>query len=373
MTIKQILRQIVKAHSNKTGFHMIKLTSVSKAFSLACVVALGLLSSLCFAQGSIRGRLIDPNGANITGLTQAVSITNQATGQQFQGETTIEGDYVITDVPAGTYDISFEFRTAMYLPYNQQGLIVGNGQNLEHDLHIEWSINLGTIGDDPGMLANDILRNSENQSGPPPRLSNGQVDFSGMWVAAPGANTNRPSVPYQSWAAEMDAEYRALGFNNAGAYCLPQSAVLATMGFPWQIVQKEDIMIQIMEFVTPGWRQVFLDGRGMPELWNPSWQGHSRGSWEGDTLVVVTEGFNEYTPGFGIHSDQLVVTERYTRPQMNRLLVEITVEDPEALTDSYTYTREFGMVTGQEILEFVCAEGNTDPSHWDEPVWRGRP
>ncbi len=351
---------------------MKKMTTMTGVAAI-CLFTLSLMSSLSFAQTTVRGRLLDPNGANITGLTQNVIFTNIDTGMEYSGTTNLDGEYEVTGLPAGTYNLSYLFRTAMYLPYTEEGLVIGNVANLVHDLNIEWSINLGTIGDDPGMLAADMIRDSEILTGPPPRLANGNVDFSGMWVVNQRTDIPRVDPPYQPWAAEMDREYRALGINNAGAYCLPQSAVLTTMGYPWQIVQKENIMIQIMEFVTPGWRQIFMDGREMPELWNPSWQGHSRGHWEGDTLVVETSGFNEYTPGFGIHSDQMIVTERYTRPEMNRLLVEITVEDPEALTAPYTNLREFGLVTGQEILEFICAEGNTDPSHWDEPVWRGRP
>ena len=352
---------------------MIKIMSRSKFFLSSMTFIACMLSHTSFAQGTIMGSLIDPNGANITGLNQAVILVNTDTGEEYSGLTSLEGDFTVAGLPAGSYDLSFLFRTAMYQSYSEEGVVIVDGETLQHDLNIEWSINLGTIGDDPGMLANDILRRSGDLSGPAPRLFNGNVDFSGMWVVRQTPDVPRQNPPYQPWAAEMNAELRALNFQNAGAYCLPQSAVLSTMGYPWQIIQTADMMIQIMEFVTPGWRQVFLDGRDIPELWNPSWQGHSRGHWEGDTLVVVTSGFNEYTPGFGIHSDEMVVTERYTRPEIGRMLVEITVDDPEALTESYTNIREFGLVLGEEILEFICAEGNTDPAQWEQPIWQGRP
>jgi len=130
--------------------------------------------------------------------------------------------------------------------------------------------------------------------------------------------------------------------------------------------------VQIIEFVTPGFRQIFLDGRSRPELWNPAWYGHSAGHWEGDTLVVESSGFNEITPGFGVHTEALTITERYTRPQNDRLLIEITAEDPEAFTGTWTQNFEARLVEGQEIFEFVCAEGN-DTSLYAQPVWRGRP
>lgn len=355
---------------------MIKMKRYLGVLLFSLTLAVFLPSHLLFAQGVISGSLIDPNGANITGLNQEVILVNVATSEEFSGRTDLEGNYSIAGLPAGTYDLSFLFRTAMYQSYSEEGVVINDGETLEHNLNIEWSINLGTIGDDPGMLAVDMLRESGELAGPAPRLFNGNVDFSGMWVNTQNpdfSSRQQPQPPYQSWAAEMNEELRAMNFQNPGAYCLPQSAVMSTDGFPWQIVQTADIMIQIMEFVTPGWRQVFLDGRDFPELWNPSWQGHSRGHWEGDTLVVETSGFNDYTPGFGIHSDKMVVTERYTRPEFGRMLVEVTVEDPEALTDSYTKVYEHGLVLGEEILEFICAEGNTDPAYWEQPIWRGRP
>ncbi len=352
---------------------MIKILRYSRIFLFTISIMALLPSQLLFAQGAIFGSLIDPNGANITGLNQDVNLVNTVTGEEYSSQTSLEGNFTVSGLPAGTYDLSFLFRTAMYQSYSEEGVVIEDGGTLQHDLNIEWSINLGTIGDDPGMLAIDMLRRSGDLTGLAPRLFNGNVDFSGMWSIRQTPNVPRQEPPYQPWAAEMNEELRALNFQNAGAYCLPQSAVLTTMGFPWQITQTPDMMIQIMEFVTPGWRQIFLDGRDFPELWNPSWQGHSRGHWEDDTLVVETSGFNDYAPGFGIHSDKMVVTERYTRPEMRRMLVEISVEDPEALTDSYTNVREFGLVIGEEILEFICAEGNTDPVHWEQPIWQGRP
>jgi hypothetical protein len=61
---------------------------------------------------------------------------------------------------------------------------------------------------------------------------------------------------------------------------------------------------------------------------------NSAARWEGDTLVVESIGFDERTyiqPNGWFHSDALKVTERYTRPSMNHLIVEITVDDPKVL------------------------------------------
>ena len=40
-------------------------------------------------------------------------------------------------------------------------------------------------------------------------------------------------------------------------------------------------------------RQIFTDGRGLPEDPNPTWMGYSVGHWDGDALVVTTAGYSD--------------------------------------------------------------------------------
>src|SRR2546428_14136048 len=65
------------------------------------------------------------------------------------------------------------------------------------------------------------------------------------------------------------------------------------------------------------YRQIFMDGRPLESDPFPSWMGHSVGRWEGDTLVVESNGFNDrsWLDGYGHpHSEALRTTERYRRP-----------------------------------------------------------
>jgi len=93
------------------------------------------------------------------------------------------------------------------------------------------------------------------------------------------------------------------------------SAKCCTNDKPFRLQNCSDasVIVHITEFTTPGYRQIFIDGRPHPKDWNPSWMGHSTGKWDGDTLVVDTVGFNEITPGFGIHTEKLHVVERFQR------------------------------------------------------------
>jgi hypothetical protein len=93
------------------------------------------------------------------------------------------------------------------------------------------------------------------------------------------------------------------------------------------------------------------------------YMGDARGRWEGDTLVVETTnitdqmsiGFN----GNGLrHSDQMRLTERFTRVNATTIEWEVTIEDPK------TYTKPFKMALpivsrpGYQVFEYACHEGN---------------
>jgi hypothetical protein len=63
-------------------------------------------------------------------------------------------------------------------------------------------------------------------------------------------------------------------------------------------------------------RQIFMDGRELPEDPQPSWMGYSVGRWEGDELVVETIGLidRSWLAVVGHrHSEALRVTERFRR------------------------------------------------------------
>jgi hypothetical protein len=90
--------------------------------------------------------------------------------------------------------------------------------------------------------------------------------------------------------------------------------------------------------------------------------------------VVESVGFNEITPGFGIHTESLRIVERYTRTDFGTLEIEITAEDPDAYTEPYQISRVAGIsAPDQEILEFVCNENNDRQMNVGGTSWRGRP
>jgi hypothetical protein len=114
------------------------------------------------------------------------------------------------------------------------------------------------------------------------------------------------------------------------------------------------------------YRQVFTDGRPLPKDPNPSWLGYSIGKWDGDTLVVESNGYNDLTwldqQGHP-HSDALHVTERFHRVDIGHMELQVTIDDPKMYTKPWTVKEELRLIPDSEILEFICNENEKDFVH----------
>jgi hypothetical protein len=86
------------------------------------------------------------------------------------------------------------------------------------------------------------------------------------------------------------------------------------------------------------------------------WLGDSRGHWEGPTLVIETTNFYGKR-SFRGSSDQMRLTERFTRVAPEMLLYEFTVEDPATWTKPWT-VRIAMEKSSQPVYEYACHEGN---------------
>jgi hypothetical protein len=109
-------------------------------------------------------------------------------------------------------------------------------------------------------------------------------------------------------------------------------------------------------------RRIYTDGEPLPTDPDPYFNGHSRGHWEGDTLVVDTVGFNPLTviSGGVPHSDQMTIHERIYLVNPDRLMDEITITDPKVLTQPFVIRQPFDRKAGWKIREYVCEENNRD-------------
>ena len=80
-------------------------------------------------------------------------------------------------------------------------------------------------------------------------------------------------------------------------------------------------------------RQIFMDGRALESNPHPVWMGYSIGRWDGDTLVVESNGYNDKTwvHNEGLpHTERLRITERYRRPDFGHVQIDVTYDDPGA-------------------------------------------
>ena len=216
--------------------------------------------------------------------------------------------------------------------------------------------------------------------GPAPRLADGHPDLSGHWLpnsagqglggrfgVDPAARAQfdpkvTPEEPpaLQPWALAKIKSMTATEIELAkpSVNCLPRGVASIWLQNPYStlIVHTPRTMVQLYE-VLNNWRVVHLDGRPLPRNPEPFFYGNSSARWEGDTLVVESTGYDERTsmmPEVLFHSDELRVTERYTRPSMNYLIVEITINDPKVLTKPWRSAPRRWTLGDGEVYEFFC-------------------
>ncbi len=122
-----------------------------------------------------------------------------------------------------------------------------------------------------------------------------------------------------------------------------------------QIVQTPDTVMILTEMVHDV-RIVPLDGRPHLPANVRQWHGDPRGHWDGETLVIESTNFSEKA-NFRGSSENLRLTERFTRLDDGILLYEFTVEDP--LTWERPWSISLPMTrTDQPVYEYACHEGN---------------
>lgn len=206
-----------------------------------------------------------------------------------------------------------------------------------------------------------------NLSAPAPRMPDGKPDLSGLWRvdAAGTAETGRAqdAVKAQPWAVALTKKRKEnIQRDSPNVLCLPTGIeVDDDVG---KVVQTSNLLLMIWNGTR--YREVFLDGRPLPKDPNPDWMGYSIGHWQGDTLVIESNGFNDKTwlDGDGHpHTEQLHVTERIHRSDFGHMEVIRTMVDPGALLEPWTVPVKLELDADTEQLEYVCNENERDRKH----------
>lgn len=222
-----------------------------------------------------------------------------------------------------------------------------------------------------------------------PRTADEKPDFNGIWQAIGSAHwdvephaadfsplvelgaigaipaglgiVQGGDIPYTSQARAKAQENRAdwLSLDPVVKCYMPGVPRATYLPFPFQIIQSPEHVVMAYEFASAS-RIVYMD---RPDFEAPifSWMGHSRGHFEGDSLVIdVTDQVPDtwLDRAGNHHSDALRVTERYTHVGPNTLMYEATLEDPNVYTQAWTlkfplYRR---LDENMQLLEFKCVE-----------------
>jgi hypothetical protein len=210
-----------------------------------------------------------------------------------------------------------------------------------------------------------------------PRTPDGKPDMSGIWHAVNSAAWNilpqaaeqgvpaglgvveGNEIPYRPEAAARQREnYANRAKLDPETKCwLPGVPRATYMGLPFQIVQTPTQVSILYEYAHT-LRNIFMNSphpRGPIEFW----MGDSRGTWEGDTLVVDVVHFNDQTwfdRAGNHHSEQLHVVERYTPIDRDHINYEVTIEDPKVFTRSWKMSMPLyrRLDRNMQLLEYEC-------------------
>ncbi len=207
-------------------------------------------------------------------------------------------------------------------------------------------------------------------SAPAPRAADGHPDLSGLWVPMGVSGDLDDPTKVQAWVRTLIGEREKRYFeDNPRFLCLPSGPGYLTAGGTSaglrRIVQNPTVIALLYSDLA--YRQIFMDGRELEPAPLPTWMGYSVGRWDGDTLVIESNGFNDKTwlhrRGLS-HTESLRITERYRRADFGHMQLDVTYEDPGAFESPLHAVIEMEFVADNELLETVCSEASEGRSHW---------
>ena len=229
---------------------------------------------------------------------------------------------------------------------------------------------LAVLGSGPGLAQVQTGREAHpDWTGFYTLASNRDLAGAGLKQDAPGEELNDLIIPHlQPWAkARMEATDGIA--DDTGQVCLPDGIFrYPSMAGRFLWLQERGRIVMVFGIInTAGVKRIYLD-RPHPKNPIPTWNGHSIGRWEGDTMMVDTVGFNDKSWLFGgmePHTEEAHLIERIRLVGNGAFMeINITVEDRHALTSAYTYNRYYKRQPDTaEMAENVC---NEDPETWKQ-------
>lgn len=231
------------------------------------------------------------------------------------------------------------------------------------------------------MLAAFAVPSAMVAQGPAATSQTAAPDFSGVWSLQSSPSTRymlysltKDEPPMTPWAlerfklskpsfgprlvADSNDPVNPTTVNAAG--CFPPGIPRIYLHpFPMEIVNASGRVLMLFEF-DHFIRQIYTDGRKHNNaVTGPTWMGDSIGTWQGDTLVVDTVGFNDKSwldRGGHPHSEDMHLVERFHRVDKNTLTDDFTIDDPKAYTQQLSGHLTFALKPNWNIMELVCED-----------------
>ena len=215
-----------------------------------------------------------------------------------------------------------------------------------------------------------------NLTAPAPHTQDGHPELGGIWIASHtytnpsgrGLARYMPAGSKVPMLPEAQRQFEELTkFGDAAdpsERCLPDGVPNHMLPLPIKIIQTPAVTVMLFEEFDV-FRQIFTDGRKLPVDPSPAWFGYSVAHWEKTTLVVESSGFNTqtYVDGEGLpHSEDLRITERYSRTDFGHLKIEFTFNDPKNYSQPWSATVPFDLMPDTELMDHVC-ENERDLAH----------
>jgi hypothetical protein len=231
---------------------------------------------------------------------------------------------------------------------------------------------------DPDLLPEEVsfLFGTEPTTppGPAPRTADGHPDLSGFWkgsrATTPVGNIGKDLPDFKlplTPAGQAALQHNLTKTIDPEALCIiggiPRHSASA---LPFEIVQNGNRVVFLYMYTY--FRSVPIDGRKHTEDPDPTFFGDKIGWWEGDTLVIDSVGFKG-TPiwideNANPQSDAMHATERWTRPDVSHIHLDLTVDDSKLYTRKFNYSRTWLLgKPGEELKEYSCSENNVDRAH----------
>lgn len=204
-------------------------------------------------------------------------------------------------------------------------------------------------------------------------------DISGTWERTPddwfGEDPDNPVLP--GGKADLKepflSQYTVLKKKQAQAdeagtpiattssKCLPEGMpTMMTALFPIEIIHDRKKVVVLGEYLQQVRRILLTEPMPPKDKLDAVFQGHSRGKWEDDTLVVETQGIRLEARLYDIpHGKNMTITERIRLKDANHLENQVVIDDPEVLNAPYRFTLDYKR-SDYKIQEYVCENNNIE-------------